>query len=240
MALPLKEWLKTKEIQDFNKSSEELAYHYTFFRNPPRVAWSNRDLISSPADGVITSQGVFKPDEPLDVKGNEVTVTDILCGREIGNPSLVTAIFMTAADVHCNRAPTDVVIERHPMPAIQTQNVPMIWAEHGMLDAGLIRPNTFGFMQANKRVVNRCYCGALDYTYWLVQIADSDVNCIIPMRDERVSYWNQNEIFSKIEWGSMCVLILPVDKRYDFRPACKLLDHVEAGVDPLVRIERRT
>jgi phosphatidylserine decarboxylase len=158
----------------------------------------------------------------------------------LDGPALVTCIFMTAADVHCNRTPTDLTLTRHAVPPLRTSNVPMIWAEHDLLDKGLIRPGTFGFMQNNKRVVNRCWCGSLKYEYWLVQISDSDVNCIIPLKDERTAYYNQNEVFGKIEWGSMAVLILPLDARYKFRPLLKVLDHVEAAIDPLVCVSRRT
>jgi phosphatidylserine decarboxylase len=201
--------------------------------------WANRDLFSAPADGVITSQSRLAPDEDVfDVKGADCTVNDLLC-RKLDGPALVTAIFMTAADVHCNRTPTDVTMTRHAVPPLRTSNVPMIWAEHDLLDKGLIRPGTFGFMQSNKRVVNRCYCGSLKYEYWLVQIADSDVNCILPVKDEKTAYYNQNEVFGKIEWGSMCVLVLPLNPRLRLRPLHKVLTHVEAGVDPLVSIERR-
>ena len=238
MALPLKEWLKTTEVLRYQKMSEEEAFHHYFFRNPLRTMWANRGLFAAPADGIITSQARLAPDEDLfDVKGADCSINDILC-RKLDTPCLVTAIFMTAADVHANRAPTDVILTRHPVPPLRTSNVPMIWAEHDLLDKGLIRAGTYGFMRNNKRVVNECWCGSLKYKYWLAQIADSDVNCIIPLKDEKTAYYNQNEVFGKIEWGSMCVLVLPLDKRFKFRSLCQIADHVEA-TDPLIEVTKR-
>ena len=237
MALPLKEWLDTPEVKRFQAMSVKEAGHEYFFRNPPRTAWGNRELFASPADGVITTQGRFHPDEDLiEVKGVKVTVNKILGPHAIERPALVTCIFMTAADVHWNRAPTDVTMARHPLPPIRTLNQPMLWAERNMLDMGLIRKGTFGFMNGNARVVNRCFYGALQYRYYLVQIADSEINCIVPIKAQPVATFNQNERFGQIIWGSMCVLILPLDVRYRFKPLCQVADHVEATVDPLFKV----
>ena len=240
MATPLKEWLDSPEVKAFKAMPQKKASHEFFFRNPPRTVWGNRDLFSSPADGVITTQGRFAPDGDLvDVKGVDVSVNSLLGPLAIDVPALVSAIFMSAFDVHFNRAPTDVTISRHPLPPLRTMNQPMLWAERGLLDSGLIRKGTFGFMATNARVVNRCYCGSLRYTYYIVQIADSDVNCIVPIKAQPVATFNQNERFGQIMWGSMCVLVLPLDARYHFKPLCKVAEHVCAGVDPLVSIKRR-
>jgi phosphatidylserine decarboxylase len=239
MATPLNEWLKSPEVKSFQEMSQKEASHEFFFRNPPRTMWGNRDLFSCPADGVITTQGKFsQTDKLIDVKGVKITLNEILGVHAIDSPALVTAIFMTAADVHWNRMPTDAVVTRYPMPQIRTTNAPMLWTERGLLDSGLIRKGTFGFMTDNSRVVNRCFCGHMNYTYWLVQIADSDVNCIVPIKEGRVTAFNQNERLGQIIWGSMCVLILPADRRFKFKFLEKIETHVCAGVDPLVSVER--
>ena len=239
MALPLAQWLETPEIKRFSKMDPVKAGHEYFFRNPPRVIWSDQDFVSSPADGVIVTQGRFSPDDDLiEVMGAKVTVTNVLGATVVDSPSLVISVFMTAADVHWNRLPTTACMTRYELDPIRTSNLPMLWTEMGLLDAGLIRRGTFGFMTANQRVVNKCFCGHLDYTYWLVQIADSDVDKIVPLKTAKVNTYNQNERFGQIIWGSMCVLVLPLDSRYRFRPTHKTGVHVEAGVDPLVKVER--
>lgn len=239
MALPLSEWLKTPEVKRFQDMSMKKAAQQWFFRNPARTAWGNRDLFASPADGVITSQGRYDPDEEIiDVKGANISINGILGKRHaIDAPALVTCIFMTAASVHWCRVPTDVTLARYPATAIRTRNLPMLWTERGLLDAGLIRPGTFGFMTANQRVINKCFCGALRYEYYVVQIADSEINNIVPIKAVDVAAYNQNERFSQIIWGSMTVLILPLDKRFRFKPLARIADVVEAS-EPLVKIER--
>ena len=218
--------------------SQSQASHEFFFRNPPRTVWGDRHFFSSPADGIVTTQGRFDPEDNIvDAKGVKCSINDLLGPHAIDTPALATCIFMTAADVHWNRCPTDVVMSRHPLPPIKTLNEPMLFAERDLLDKGLIRRGTFGFMQSNSRVVNRCYCGALAYRYFLVQIADSDINCIVPIKAHPVASFNQNERFGQIIWGSMCVLILPLDERMKFKPLAKLTEHVEAG-EPLVSIGR--
>src|SRR5512146_2408945 len=127
MATPLKEWINGAEVQRFLAMSQRQASHEYFFRNPPRTVWGNRGLFASPADGVITTQGRFAPNADLiEVKGEKITLRAMLGQHAIDKPALVSAIFMTAADVHWNRAPTDVVLTRFPLPPIRTLNQPML------------------------------------------------------------------------------------------------------------------
>ena len=238
MALPLAEWIESPEVKKFQAMPQEKASHEFFFRNPARTMTTDSNLLFSPADGVITTQGRFDPEADLiDVKGLECSVNTLLGPFAIETPALVIAVFMTAADVHFNRVPTACMMRRHLMPSIRTMNLPMLWAERGLLDAGLIRKGTFGFMAANARVASHCYAGRLRYSYYIVQIADSDVNSIVPMKSEPLAAFNQCEQFGQILWGSMCVLILPLDARFRFKPLCKVADHVEAANDALVRVD---
>ena len=124
------------------------------------------------------------------------------------------------------------------LPSIRTMNQPMLFAERGLLDSGLIRKGTFGFMASNERRLNVCWCAGMNYTYYVVQIADSDVDCIVSMNPARTASFLQNERFGQIRWGSMCVLIMPLDKRYRFKPMQPIGQHVECCTDALVRFER--
>ena len=76
----------------------------------------------------------------------------------------------------------------------------------------------------------------LDYTYYLVQIADEDVNVIAPFINDQNSPVSQNERFSLIRWGSQVDLVLPLDERYDFDLVLEDEMHVNAGLDKLVKI----
>ena len=76
----------------------------------------------------------------------------------------------------------------------------------------------------------------LDYTYYLVQIADEDVNVIAPFINDQNAPVSQNERFSLIRWGSQVDLVLPLDERYDFDLVLPDEMHVNAGLDKLVKI----
>jgi phosphatidylserine decarboxylase len=235
--LSLDKWLESPEVKAFSRMPQAKASHEFFFRNPPRTMWIDHQLMASPADGVITCQGRYDPEADLiDVKGTDCTVNRLLGPWAIEGPAMVICIFMTAADVHWNRCPTAGLVSHRSVPGLRTMNLPMLFTERGLLDKGLIRKGTFGFMAANERVVNQFWVSSMIYTYYVVQIADSDVNCIVPMKIEKVASFNQNERFGQIIWGSMCCLILPLDPRYRFKPLAKVTDHVEA-TDAIIRIE---
>ena len=48
--------------------------------------------------------------------------------------------------------------------------------------------------------------------------------------------FSQNERFSLIRWGSQCDLILPLDDRFNFELQVDDTNHVNAGLDKLVKI----
>ena len=237
MAMPMKEWYAATKAKYGDVSPGKMA-HEVFYRNPLRTAWGNRELFSSPADGAITTQGQLNPSAHLlNVKGAKLTTNDLLGPHAIDKPALVICIFMSYLDVHWNRAPTECQIQRFPLPPIRTANVSMLAAEEGLIDDGKSKPATMApFMKFNGRVVNKLFAGHLRYTYYLVQISDTDVAKIVPIDPSPVASFLQNDRFGQIIYGSMCCLILPLDPRYKFDPLCNVTDHVEAGVDPLVLI----
>lgn len=71
-----------------------------FFRDPERVVPQSADLVISPADGVISSIGMFVPPAELDM------------GKE---PRMRISVFMNVFDVHINRAPVagPVLVSHH-------------------------------------------------------------------------------------------------------------------------------
>ncbi len=71
-----------------------------FFRDPLRVVPVSDDLIVSPADGVISSIGLFTPPAELDL-GDE--------------PRMRITVFMNVFNCHVNRAPVrgEVLISKH-------------------------------------------------------------------------------------------------------------------------------
>jgi phosphatidylserine decarboxylase len=113
----------------------------------------------------------------------------------------------------------------------------MLYVEQGIVKQDRIRRGDMAFMQANARVINEVYCPQWRYKYYMVQIADSDVSIILHFKPDEQARLNQGERFGMIRWGSMVAMILPLDPRFRFKPLCKVTDHVEAGLDALVRID---
>ena len=84
-------------------------------------------------------------------------------------------------------------------------------------------------------MLNQIYAPSIDYTYYVLQIADEDVNVIAPFAEQGSSLV-QNQRFSLIRWGSQCDLVLPLDDRFNFEIVQDDHVHVEAGIDPLVKV----
>lgn len=240
MAMPMEQWLKENQPR-FDKISLKEASHREFFRDPARPMRQDVQFMFSPADGFITTQGRFDANEDLiDVKGRDVTINSLLGPQlAIDSPALVICVFMSFLDVHINRTPTACTMTSFPLPPIQTGNVPMLWTERGILEKYKILKDTLpNYMRDNGRVVNKCFCPYLNYWYYVVQIADSDVSCIVPFHRNRTETFTGCQRFGMIRWGSMCSLVLPIDKRFKFKPLVPLMWHCEAGNDTLVSVQR--
>ena len=82
-------------------------------------------------------------------------------------------------------------------------------------------------------MLNRFYVPTYDYTYYIVQVADYDVNTILPFATEQNRMMLQGDRFSFIRWGSQCDLILPLRKDLNIQPLIGPDYHVEAGVDKI-------
>ena len=102
----------------------------------------------------------------------------------------------------------------------------------------VINPNNMEYLKYNERMFNQIYVPSLDYTYYLIQIADEDVNVIAPFKKQQ-DLCVQNERFSLIRWGSQVDLVLPLDERYNFETILEDAMHVNAGLDKLVRLSER-
>jgi phosphatidylserine decarboxylase len=111
----------------------------------------------------------------------------------------------------------------------------MLAIEKDILNAA-INPNNLEYLKYNERMWNKIYSPQLNYTYYLVQIADEDVNVIAPFINDQNSPVSQNERFSLIRWGSQVDLVLPLDDRFDFDLVLEDEMHVNAGLDKLVKI----
>jgi phosphatidylserine decarboxylase len=101
---------------------------------------------------------------------------------------------------------------------------------------GKINPANLEYLKYNERMWNKIYSPSIDYTYYLIQIADEDVNVIVPFTPDQNDLFAQNERFSLIRWGSQVDLILPLDERFDFELCLENNMHVEGGLDKLIKL----
>ena len=236
MAEKLEDWLNG-EVAELQKISVGELSNVFFFRDPLRPTHIDNKHFYSPADGTILYQKIVQPGEQvLEIKGIDYTIQDVMGDSKYNKPSLVIGIFMSFYDVHINRIPYGGVLRYHHMEPIESMNKPMLAVEKDILNK-VINPNNMAYLKYNERMFNQVYVPSLDYTYYLIQIADEDVNVIAPFKHQK-DLCTQNERFSLIRWGSQVDLVLPLDSRYNFETILDDTMHVNAGLDKLIKIHQ--
>ena len=234
MAQKLEDWLNG-EVAELSKLPISELSNTFFFRDPLRSTYIDNKHFYSPADGTILYQKFVLPNEQvLEIKGIDYTLQDVMGDKDYNTPSLVIGIFMSFYDVHINRIPYNGVIKYNRLEPIESTNKPMLAVEKDILNK-VINPNNMDYLKYNERMLNKIYNSFLDYTYYVVQIADEDVNVIAPFKQQG-DLCTQNERFSLIRWGSQVDLVLPLDKRFSFELLLKETMHVNAGLDKLIKI----
>ena len=238
MAEELEDWLNG-EVAELQKLSVGELSNTFFFRDPLRPTYIDNNYFYSPADGTILYQKVVLPGTPcceniVEIKGKNYTLQDVMGDKDYNKPSLVIGIFMSFYDVHINRIPYSGTIKYNRLEPIESTNKPMLAVEKDILN-NVINPNNMDYLKYNERVLNTIYNSSLDYTYYIVQIADEDVNVIAPFKQQG-DLCTQNERFSLIRWGSQVDLVLPIDNRYQFELLLKETMHINAGLDKLIKI----
>lgn len=236
MAKSLQEWM-ADEVEEVKRKPLSWLSEYHFFRDPPRPTFSDTSFFFSPADGVILYQKTVAPDECLvDIKGKPYSVQQAMRDESFEHTSLVVGIFMTFFDVHINRVPFPGRLSYRQLEPIDTFNHPMIDMETSMLEDLRVPIDSAEYLHHNQRMVNRFDSVQLGQSYYLLQIADYDVDSIMPFELKQNQPCDQGHRFSQIRYGSQVDLIVPLSKRYDFVPVHPDGFHVEAGVDKLVAI----
>lgn len=236
MATSLSEWIdaEVKPVRD--KPLSWLSHQY-FFRDPPRPIFADSSCFFSPADGILLYQRTVTPDESIvDIKGRPYSLRDALRDPGFDRESFVVGIFMTFFDVHVNRIPFPARLSYRLLEPIDTYNHPMLDVEKSLLDELRVSTAGAGYLHHNQRVVNRLYAPLLNESYYILQVADYDVDCITPFELKQNQPCAQGKRFSTIRFGSQVDLIVPLSERYDLAPVQQTGVHVQAGLDPLLTI----
>ena len=158
------------------------------------------------------------------------------CDPHYDAPSLVIGIFMTFFDVHINRIPYSGRLSYRAMDPIDTFNHPMLDVEKSILQELRVSTDSLEYLHHNQRVLNEIYAADLAQPYYVLQIADYDVDCITPFELKQNQPVVQGRRFSQVRYGSQVDLIVPCSSRFDFETVQRTGDHVEAGTDPLIKL----
>jgi phosphatidylserine decarboxylase len=238
MATPLRDWLENTVRRVKNRPLRWLSERY-FFRDPVRPVYNDPDYFFSPADGIIIyQQRVAAGDTLIDIKGKPYSLRDAMRDDSYGAESLVIGIFMTLYDVHVNRIPYAGRLSYTPLPPLETFNHPMLDVERELLSGIMFKTSETNYLALNQRMLNRVQARDLGLTYHVLQIADYDVNTITPFEVRQNWPITQNRRFSQIRFGSQVDLIVPLAGDLTFETVQETGVHVEAGVDPLIKIGR--
>jgi phosphatidylserine decarboxylase len=236
--LPAKDWINLPEIKEIKEQPTSKLVGYSLNRDPNRAIYYDRDSFYSPADGFLLYSKVCLPTEKvIDVKGETYTINSLL-RLELVEPCLIIGIFMTVLDVHINRIPTDGFVRYEKLGELKVVNLSMREVERNLLEELGINYNQMKYALYNERVRNRIFCPQIDQPYYLLQIADFEVDVIVHF-DQQGKFYSQGERFSLVRMGSQVDLIIPFhNKKVTFNSLINnnLLYHVEGGVDKIVSV----
>jgi phosphatidylserine decarboxylase len=240
MAKTLQQWLDS-DVRPVKDESIRWLSENHFFRDPIRPNHSDPSYFFAPADGILLYQRTVQADESIiDIKGRDYSLQEAMRDPFYDRESLVIGIFMTFYDVHVNRVPYSGRLSYKELEPIDTFNYPMLDVEKGLLEEFRVDLRQAEYLHNNQRMLNRVYAADLEQTYYILQIADFDVDSILPFELKQNRPVQQNRRFSQIRYGSQVDLIVPLSDRFDFELTQEAGVHVEAGIDTLIRIREKT
>jgi len=239
MAKSLTEWLETDVEPVRDKPMRWLSEQF-FFRDPVRPIYSDPGYFFPPADGIVLyAKRVMSDQAIIDIKGRPYSLRNAMRDQSFDRECLVIGIFMTFYDVHVNRIPYAGRLVYRELEPIATLNYPMIHVEKDLLEELIPYTRNADYLFNNQRVINRIFSMDLRQYYYVLQVADYDVDCITPFRIKQNQCFAQNERFSQIRYGSQVDLVIPVSDHFEFTPLLGEGMHVEAGIDPLVKVTHK-
>ena len=238
MIQTVKEWLNSSEVRKLKRTPVTKIVTEKFFRDPLRPIHFDPSVFYAPADGVVLyAHNIVEPtDNIIEIKGRNFTLRDLLDDPKYDEPSLVIGIFMTFYSVHINRIPTNgYLVEEHFTPFIYTHGISMYQLEQDIFGKKAFDNSTLEYLFCNERKIITVYSPIIKDNYYLIQVADKDVNVIVNWGDG--DYLTQGDRFGQIRWGSQVDLILPLTKDgCEFKTLVKPFDYVHAGIDAIVKI----
>ena len=239
----IKEWLNTPEISELRKKPLHEIIEVGFHRESILPIFVNKELLFSPANGVILyAKKVNSQDELVMVHGTPVKLIDLIrkegMDKIYDDEFIVIGIFMTFYDVHTNYMPSSGYIMFQKLQELKIDNISMTKVEMEIINnVEHLDPDNMEYLFYNERMLNTVFDNNINQEYYIIQIADAEVGAIIPFH-EQDHYVEQGWPFSAVRFGSQVDLIVPLKrgKEYEIMVEDKIGWHVEAVRDPLVRI----
>ena len=216
--------------------TSEWLNHMT--RDPIRATYYDKDAFYAPSDGFVLYSKIVDPNKDIiDVKGGKYTINNLL-REEIKEKCLILSIFMTFLDVHVNRLPTSGFVKYEKMPSLKVTNLSMRPIESGILEKMGVPKAQMSYSLFNEAMKNEIFLNNIKQKYYLLQIADFEVEVIAPFH-ESGAFYTQCERFSTVRMGSQVDLIIPfINKSIKFSPLVVEKWHVEAGIVRIIKISR--
>jgi len=245
----LTEWLNSEEIRKLRKTNIRRMLEQVFLRDPMRTIYYDPEIMYSPVDGVVlyVHEKINPNDEIVDIKGKVYNLKKVLENDNYNSPSIVIGIFLTFFSVHMSRIPTNGFIKVRSIDPIITNNLSMRDMENDILKQ-IVHPRRFRrsleFLYYNQRDVVEVV-HPLGFKYYVVLIADQEVNANVFLIDEDGEFVNQGDRICIIRWGSLGELVIPLNNQIEFECLLKSpkktedFVYVEAGIDPLIRIKSK-
>ena len=188
-------WLFPAEIALFLV----FLWSLSFFRDPARKIACDETLLLSPADGTVT----------------DISPSD---DSALGAKALRIGIFLSVFNVHINRAPCSVRVEKTSYKKGAFKNA--------------LSPESGKVNESNEILMVRL-CEPKE-TLLVRQISGAIARHIVCDAKEADEY-RQGEAFGMIKFGSRTEIYLPASEENRFEVAVKAGDRVAAGLTPLVR-----
>lgn len=176
-----------------------LIWMLSFFRDPAREIVKDGKLLYSPADGTIT----------------DISFVD---DSALGPGALRIGMFLSIFNVHINRAPCDVRIEKVSYRKGQFRNA--MSSEAGRIN------------ESNDILMVRLEDPADSI---LVRQISGAIARHIVCEAKEASEYSQGEPFGMIKFGSRTELYIPAGAEGKYEVAVKIGSPVRAGLTPLVR-----
>jgi len=179
-----------------------LIWMFSFFRDPARTIVADENILYSPADGTIT-----------DIDEVEDTA--------LGTKALRIGMFLSVFNVHVNRTPCAVRVEK------------VMYKKGKFINA--MSPDASRVNESNDTLMTRL---AEPKDKLLVRQISGAIARHIVCKAREGSEYRQGEPFGMIKFGSRAELYLPAasaDSKRTFEVAVKIGDPVRAGLSPLVR-----